>query len=44
VRNVFWKIYNNIYIGAQDALVSAYPRIPDTELNSFTRHELDMVL
>ena len=27
VRDVYWKIYNNLYIGAEDALVAGYPRI-----------------
>jgi len=39
VREVYWKHYNNLYIGAQAALVSGYPRIED-----YHRHELDYVL
>lgn len=39
VRHVYWKVYNSVYIGAQDALVAAYPRIP-----GFSRHELDYML
>ena len=27
VREVYWKIYNNLYIGAQDSLVASYPHI-----------------
>ena len=27
VREVYWKIYNNMYLGAQDGLVAAYPTI-----------------
>jgi splicing factor 3B subunit 1 len=46
VRQVYWKIYNNLYIGAQDALVAFYPRVPDTEDggNVYVRHELDLCL
>jgi splicing factor 3B subunit 1 len=46
VRQVYWKIYNNLYIGAQDALVAFAPRIADTAggENIYTRHELDMCL
>jgi len=46
VRQVYWKIYNNLYIGAQDALVAFYPRVPDTEdgANVYARHELDLCL
>jgi hypothetical protein len=29
VRDVYWKVYNTLYIGAQDALISGYPRIVD---------------
>lgn len=44
VREVYWKIYNNLYIGAQDALVACFPRFEDDGNNTYTRHELDMVL
>lgn len=40
VREVYWRIYNTLYIGGQDALVAAYPRIPDTERNEYVRYEL----
>ncbi|CAA2986935.1 splicing factor 3B subunit 1 [Olea europaea subsp. europaea] len=42
VREVYWKIYNSLYIGAQDALVSAYPILEDEGNNSFSRPELHM--
>jgi len=41
VREVYWKIYNNLYIGAQDALVSCYPRLEDEGHNIYQREELD---
>ncbi|KAF7721252.1 Splicing factor 3B subunit 1 [Apophysomyces ossiformis] len=44
VREVYWKIYNTLYIGAQDALVPYYPRIEDDERNQYHRHELDYFL
>ncbi|XP_013785370.1 splicing factor 3B subunit 1 isoform X1 [Limulus polyphemus] len=44
VRDVYWKIYNTLYIGGQDALVAGYPRIPDDNRNNFVRHELDYIL
>ncbi|CAI5501633.1 unnamed protein product [Closterium sp. Naga37s-1] len=44
VREVYWRIYNNQYIGAQDALVAAYPRLPDEPNNTYTRAELDMFI
>ncbi|KAL0453292.1 UNVERIFIED_CONTAM: Splicing factor 3B subunit [Sesamum latifolium] len=42
VREVYWKIYNSLYIGAQDALVAAYPVLEDEENNVFCRPELHM--
>jgi len=44
VREVYWKIYNNLYIGSQAALVPAYPRIADDVLNSYQRTHLDMFI
>ncbi|KAK9760789.1 U2 snRNP component prp10 [Basidiobolus ranarum] len=44
VREIYWKIYNNAYIGAQDALVPFYPTIEDDERNHYQRHEMDYFL
>eukprot|EP00899_Mesostigma_viride_P016403 jgi/Mesvir1/24764/Mv22020-RA.1 len=44
VREVYWRIYNNLYIGSQDALVAFYPTIEDEGPNTFKRHELCMVI
>eukprot|EP00761_Pharyngomonas_kirbyi_P003619 gb/GECH01003623.1/.p1 GENE.gb/GECH01003623.1/~~gb/GECH01003623.1/.p1 ORF type:complete len:1038 (+),score=284.30 gb/GECH01003623.1/:1-3114(+) len=46
VRNVYWKIYNNVYIGGQDALVPAYPRLDllSNDKHSFERPELDLFI
>ncbi|KAI7993152.1 Splicing factor 3B subunit 1 [Camellia lanceoleosa] len=44
VREVYWKIYNLLYIGAQDALVAAYPVLDDEEHNVFSRLELTMFI
>ena len=44
---MYWKVYNGVYIGAQDALVPAYPRIgegDDLGKNNYHRYELDYVL
>ena len=27
VREVYWKIFNNLYLGSQDSLVSHYPQL-----------------
>jgi splicing factor 3B subunit 1 len=45
VRQVYWRHYNNLYIGAQDALVAFLPRLRDDgPNNSYPRHELDMMI
>ncbi|ORZ17398.1 splicing factor 3B subunit 1 [Absidia repens] len=44
VREVYWKIYNSLYIGNQDSLVPYYPRISDDDQNVYQRYELDYVL
>lgn len=41
VREVYWKIYNNIYLGAQDGLVAAYPQFKEPE---YRRLDLEMML
>lgn len=46
VRECYWRIYNNVYIGHQDALVVFYPDMldaPDMH-NYYRRHELYMTL
>merc|ERR1711920_402794 len=42
VREVYWKIYNNLYIGSQMGLVPAYPRVGDDVLNSYQRTHLEL--
>ncbi|KAG1467865.1 hypothetical protein G6F56_004173 [Rhizopus delemar] len=44
VREVYWKIYNTLYIGSQDALVPYYPRLENDERNFYQRNELDYIL
>lgn len=44
VRENYWRVYNTLYIGAQDAMVAAYPKVPNDEKNVFERCELDYVL
>lgn len=47
VRDVYWKVYNTLYIGAQDTLVAGYPRQPDTDptqKNQYRIPQLDYVL
>jgi splicing factor 3B subunit 1 len=44
VREVYWKIYNSLYIGAQDGLVTAYPVLEDEGENIYSRPELKMFI
>ena len=44
VRDVYWKLYNSLYIGSQDALVAGYPRVSNDAKNTYVRYELDYVL
>lgn len=44
VRDVYWRVYNTLYISAQDPLVAAYPRVQDDEKNNYVRYELDYFL
>ena len=42
VREVYWRVYNNLYIYASHALVATYPRVEDTEENTYTIGQLDV--
>ena len=44
VREIYWRVYNNMYIGASDGLVSAYPNLDDEGQNHYRRSELELFL
>ena len=46
VRDVYWKIYNNMYLGAQDALVAIFPTFPDDQKtgNKYRRYEMELMM
>lgn len=44
VRDVYWKIYNSLYIYGQDALTPAYPRLEDDGLNTYRRTHLELFI
>ncbi|KAM9966389.1 hypothetical protein ACTFIR_006601 [Dictyostelium discoideum] len=44
VRNIYWKLYNMLYISSQDALTPCYPRTLDENDNKYQRYELDFVI
>lgn len=41
VREAYWRVYNHLYVGSQEALVPFYPRMADTDRNNYQRYELD---
>ncbi len=41
VRESYWRIYNNMYLGSASALVAHYPR---TETDRYHRPDLDLFL
>eukprot|EP01035_Chromulina_nebulosa_P016953 gene16953-22445_t len=44
VRDVYWKVYNSLYICCQDSLTPSYPRIEDDGVNSYRRTYLDIMI
>ena len=44
VRDIYWKVYNNMYLGSQDALVSSYPLFEDEPQNRYRRSELELFI
>jgi len=43
---VYWRIYNALYLGAEDSLVPFYPDLSDLsdKRNTYDRHALQMFL
>ncbi|KAJ3253380.1 Splicing factor 3B subunit 1 [Boothiomyces macroporosus] len=44
VREMYWKVYNTVYIGSQDALVPYFPKIESDGRNQYERWELEYVI
>ncbi|KAF0699523.1 Aste57867_9919 [Aphanomyces stellatus] len=44
VREVYWKIYNSLYMYSQDALTPAYPMIEDDGVNNYARTFLNLTI
>ncbi len=44
VRDVYWKIYNSLYIFAVDALTPAYPKIEDEGIRTYRRTTLELFI
>jgi len=41
VRQIYWKIYNTLYIRFQDAMIPSFPRVTDDKENNYRRWELE---
>lgn len=41
VRNVYWKIYNMLYIGSQDGMIPSFPRFDDETILEETQDDMD---
>ncbi|CEG49811.1 Splicing factor 3b, subunit 1 [Plasmopara halstedii] len=44
VREVYWKIYNSLYMYGQDGLTPAYPVLEDDGVNSYKRTYLELCI
>ncbi|KAJ2779595.1 hypothetical protein GGI15_003822 [Coemansia interrupta] len=44
VRDVYWRIYNMMLVGAQPALVAYYPRIEDEPAHAYRRYDLEYMI
>ena len=49
VRDIYWRMYNNLYVYGSDQLIPAYPTLPDDGGNSgvrpsYQRSHLDLFL
>ncbi|ELP90398.1 splicing factor 3B subunit, putative [Entamoeba invadens IP1] len=44
VREPYWRVYNNMYVGNQDGLVTVYPVIEDDGDNMYRRYELEIMI
>merc|ERR1719401_474629 len=44
VREIFWKIYNTLYIYSADAMVLGFPRVEDEGENTYARSTLELFI
>jgi splicing factor 3B subunit 1 len=44
VREVYWRVYNMLYIYAADALVAGFPMVEDEEDNTYARTTLELFI
>mmetsp|Transcript_7474 Transcript_7474/g.12384 ORF Transcript_7474/g.12384 Transcript_7474/m.12384 type:complete len:933 (+) Transcript_7474:2-2800(+) len=44
VRDVYWKLYNTLYMYASDALCAGFPRIQEDGVNDYRRTHLELFI
>jgi len=44
VRDVYWKLYNTLYIFGADALTAAYPALEDDGANTYRRTQIEVFI
>ncbi len=44
VREIYWRVYNTLYIGHQDALIPVYPTLNNDKQNNYQRTELELII
>ena len=44
VREVYWRVFNTLYIYNSDALVAAYPRVENEGDNIYQRSSLELFI
>ena len=44
IREVYWKLYNNLYVYGGDAMTPVLPRLENDGLNTYKRTYLELVV
>lgn len=44
VRDIYWKLYNTLYIYGADSLTAAYPRVDDEGNNTYRRTHMELFI
>lgn len=44
VRDIYWKIYNNLLVGSQEAVIPAYPEVTNEDGFAYRRQVLDILI
>merc|ERR1719217_505639 len=44
VRQIYWRLYNDLYLGSQDALVAFFPPFNDEPTKRYRRHEIELLI